>query len=106
VSDDMGLGKTVMAICNILDGRPNPLSKTKATLVVAPSSLLTQWMAEIDKHAEPGMLGRVMLYRSGSRLVTNDPEADLSIEGVVITSYHEVLRSFPYVNPVSLACIR
>lgn len=99
MSDDMGLGKTVMAICNILDGRPNAKSKSKATLVVAPSSLLTQWMAEIDKHAEPGKLGRALLYRSGSRLIANDMEAALSIEGVVITSYHEVQRSYPYVTP-------
>jgi SNF2 family DNA or RNA helicase len=95
VSDEMGLGKTVMAICNILDGRPKNDSKAKATLVVAPSSLLTQWMAEIEKHAEPGKLGRVLLHRSGSRIVANDMVAALSQEGVVLTSYHEVLRSFP-----------
>ena len=91
----MGLGKTVMAICNIIDGSPSAHHKAKATLVVAPSSLLTQWMSEIDKHTEPGRLGRVMLYRSGSRLIVNDIDTELRTEGIVVTSYHEVLRSFP-----------
>ena len=104
VSDDMGLGKTVMAICNIIDGRPTPQNRAKATLVVAPSSLLTQWMTEIMKHAEPGILGRVLLYRSGSRLIVNDIDTELRTEGVVITSYHEVLRSFPKNDPPPQLC--
>ena len=99
VSDEMGLGKTVMAICNMIDGSPSVHHKAKATLVVAPSSLLTQWMSEIDRHTEPRRLGRVMLYRSGSRLIVNDIESEFNTVGVVVTSYHEVLRSFPYVFP-------
>jgi hypothetical protein len=98
-ADDMGLGKTVMAIANILDGRPNPKSKAKATLVVAPSSLLTQWMSEIDRHAEPAHTGRVLMYRAGARLMVNDIEAALGNMGVVISSYSEVLRSWPKNDP-------
>ena len=104
VADEMGLGKTVMAIANILDGVPNPKSQAKATLVVAPSSLLSQWMSEIEKHTEPGKMGSVLLYRTRSSLMANDVEGFLSRMGVVITSYNEVLRSWPKNDPPPHLC--
>jgi SNF2 family DNA or RNA helicase len=104
VSDDMGLGKTVMAIANIVDGRADPKSKVKATLVVAPSSLVNQWMNEISTHADISKFGRVLQYRSGSRGISADPVADFSDSFVVITSYSEVVRSWPKKDPPPELC--
>lgn len=62
VTDDTGHGKTIMAICNISDGRPTPRNRAKATLVVTPPSLLTQWMSKIDKHVEVGTVDGILIY--------------------------------------------
>jgi superfamily II DNA or RNA helicase len=67
LADDMGLGKTLQALC-ALRGR---------TLVVAPTSVLHNWEAEIARF-RPAL--RVSLYHGPRRAV--DPEAD-----VTVTSY-------------------
>jgi hypothetical protein len=94
-SDDMGLGKTVMMIANLLDGKASDRSPNRTTLIVCPPALTTQWMNEINKHIEPGALGEVIVYRSGTRLMSADPVRTLSNMDVVITTYQEVLRSWP-----------
>ena len=67
LADDMGLGKTVQALCAVR-GR---------TLVVAPTSVLPNWMDEIGKF-RPGV--RASLYHGPKRAV--DAEAE-----IVVTSY-------------------
>lgn len=98
LSDDMGLGKTVMAIANIIDGRPTTdyQNRTKATLIVAPAALQKQWYNEILKHADRtvGFIKNILIWKS-SALQPSDPVALLNNFDVVITSYHELLRSFP-----------
>ena len=94
-SDDMGLGKTVMMIANILDGKASDRSPNRTTLIVCPPSLTTQWMNEITKHTEQGALGEVLVYRAGTRIMSADPAKTLSGMDVVITTYQEVLRSYP-----------
>jgi hypothetical protein len=53
-------------------------------------------MNEIEKHTEPGALGDVYVYRSGTRIMSSDPVKTLSNFDVVITTYQEVLRSYPH----------
>ncbi|HEY5658685.1 MAG TPA: DEAD/DEAH box helicase [Myxococcota bacterium] len=67
LADDMGLGKTLQALCAIR-GR---------TLVVAPTSVLHNWAAEIGRF-RPSL--HCALYHGASRRL--DPEAD-----VTLTSY-------------------
>ncbi|HEX6850078.1 MAG TPA: DEAD/DEAH box helicase [Candidatus Polarisedimenticolaceae bacterium] len=67
LADDMGLGKTVQALCAIR-GR---------TLVVAPTSVLPNWMEEIRRF-RPAL--RACLYHGPRRAI--EPDAD-----VVVTSY-------------------
>ena len=95
-SDDMGLGKTVMMIANILDGKASDRSPNRTTLIVCPPALTAQWLSEINKHTEPGALGEVIVYRSGTRIMSADPVKTLSSMDVVITTYQEVLRSYPH----------
>ncbi len=64
LADDMGLGKTVQALCAL---RP-------PALVVAPTSVLHNWVAEIRRH-RPGLSHR--LYHGTGRDL--DPPVDVTI---------------------------
>ena len=76
LADDMGLGKTVQTICAL------PERSRKRTLIVAPTSTLPNWVAEIKKF-RPRL--KVSLYRGPRRSL--DPRAR-----VIVTSY-AVLRN-------------
>jgi len=64
LADDMGLGKTLQALCAIR-GR---------TLVIAPTSVLENWAAEVERF-RPG-LRCARFHGAGRRL---DPEADVTL---------------------------
>jgi SNF2 family DNA or RNA helicase len=85
-----------MAIANIVDGRAPSESSHKATLIVTPAALQQQWWNEINKHGDPkhGYLKSVMIYKASNMNVLNPIEM-LSAFDVVITSYHEIIRSYP-----------
>ena len=51
IADDMGLGKTLQVITTLLKYKEEGLLKDKKALVVAPTGLLTNWQAEIEKFA-------------------------------------------------------
>ena len=94
-ADEMGFGKTVMMIANILDGRPAPKDEIKTTLIVATPPLVTQWMREIELHCEPGMMGEVIRYHAGARLVSNNTVESLKRSNIILTTYSEVYKSYP-----------
>lgn len=64
LADDMGLGKTLQTLC-VVEGR---------TLVVAPTSVLYNWAAEVEKF-RPAL--KVCVYHGPSRSL--DPEADITL---------------------------
>lgn len=64
----------------------------KATLIVVPATVIDQWIDEIKFHAETSTFPKVMHYRSSSKLSIKILE-DLDI---VVTSYNEVMRQFPF----------
>jgi hypothetical protein len=84
LADDMGLGKTLQALCCLRTGQP--------TLVVAPTSVLFNWSAELQKF-RPDL--NVMLYHGAARRLQGDAD-------VVLTSYAvmrldiERLRQHPW----------
>lgn len=88
---------TIIAVANIVNGRP--LGRNRATLVVVPSSLTMQWLREIKQHTSRSVLRDVIVYKSGSRELSVDPVRALSNNDVVITSYHEVVKSVPENKP-------
>ncbi|EXJ93368.1 hypothetical protein A1O1_01760 [Capronia coronata CBS 617.96] len=99
VCDEMGFGKTIQMIANILDGKPAEDSPFKTTLIVAPPTLLPQWMSEMDRHVKGNSLGRILRYHSGARLISNDILADLSAYDIILTTYGEVQKSYPIPDP-------
>ncbi len=64
LADDMGLGKTVQALC-VIDGR---------TLIVAPTSVLHNWAAELAKFRPALTVG---IYHGSRRKL--DPEIDVTL---------------------------
>jgi len=108
--DDMGLGKTVQTIALIVKNRPDeedlkdksdieneevlkvnqnvPLRKFKATLVICPVSLTTQWLQEIKRFA-PHLKG--FLFHGPNR---PSSYKDLLEYDVVISSYDTIRSEF------------
>jgi superfamily II DNA or RNA helicase len=95
LADDMGLGKTVQTLAHILIEKEAG-RLTHPALVIAPTSLMTNWQEEAARFA-PGL--RVLLLQGKERLELFEkiPEADL-----VLTTYallprdEEKLREHEY----------
>lgn len=107
LAEEMGLGKTLEVIALILlhPRPPSPamifdsflereLLATSATLIVAPTSLLDQWLSELNRHA-PSL--KVAFYPGIKRATKLNDSFEGSAEhlaeqDVVVTTY-EVLRT-------------
>ncbi|HEX2987002.1 MAG TPA: SNF2-related protein [Chloroflexota bacterium] len=88
LADDMGLGKTVQVLA-MLEGRrqdrhEGKLRGPRPSLVVAPRSLIFNWIQEAAKFTP---LLRVLDYSGASRSLDQIPEADL-----VLTTYGTLRR--------------
>ncbi|KAF4609822.1 hypothetical protein G7Y89_g15801 [Cudoniella acicularis] len=95
LADSMGLGKTVQTLACMVGNPPSAEDierKVKATLIVVPAAVIDQWYDEIKFHAEERMFRKVLKYRSSAGL-------DVSIledVDIVITTYNEVMKQFPF----------
>ncbi|TEB14595.1 hypothetical protein FA13DRAFT_1602234, partial [Coprinellus micaceus] len=89
--DAMGLGKTLTMISLVLatqnDSTPNEFSK--ATLIVAPVSVIQNWEKQISEHVVPGKLSYYVYYGRTRKGVSAN---DLQKHDIVITTYHSVSR--------------
>ena len=99
-ADVMGFGKTVMMIAAILANPPGP-NDSKCTLIVCAPAILTQWMDEIKNHVERRFLPRVIRYQATASMITfgRDCESEFSNANIILTTYQEVLRSYPRYSP-------
>lgn len=97
LADDMGLGKTVQTIAMILDERENPRADADAAagsgppgdtrrpwLVVAPTSVVSNWASEIRKFA-PGL--RVTTVEATGKRRKHSLDQAVRDADVVVTSY-------------------
>ncbi|MCF8243317.1 MAG: DEAD/DEAH box helicase family protein [Melioribacteraceae bacterium] len=87
LADDMGLGKTVQAIALLL--REKSKRKNYTSLIVAPTSVVFNWIDEINKFA-PSLS---VLNHTGTQRIKED-ESHLAKYDVIITSYGIVLRDY------------
>jgi superfamily II DNA or RNA helicase len=85
LADDMGLGKTVQTLALLLavkaDDVKTERKKPFKALIVAPTSVVTNWMREIEKFA-PSL--KYVVWHGGDRKERSDELADAD---VIITSY-------------------
>lgn len=105
LADDMGLGKTYQALAFLAWLRETE-AVAQPVLIVAPTGLLGNWRAEIDRHLGPGALGSIV-NAYGSELAQARGGAGRDIErgaagiaadrwagaGVVLTTY-ETMRDY------------
>ena len=92
LADDMGLGKTVQVLALLLALKAREEAKPRPSLLVAPASLLANWVSEIERFApslrplvaHPSAMSPADLERARAEKL---PRTDL-----VITSYGSLLR--------------
>lgn len=95
LADDMGLGKTIQTLAHILIEK-NAGRLTSPALVVAPTSLMSNWKDEAERYA-PGL--KVLILQGKQRLTLFDQINDVDI---VLTTYallprdEERLRAYEY----------
>ncbi|KAJ5287188.1 hypothetical protein N7478_002874 [Penicillium angulare] len=84
LADDMGLGKTIQIISLILaNPTPRTSDSCKATLIIAPVGVMSNWRNQIQDHCRTETMPRVLIYHGSGK-----KEAEkLADYDVVITSY-------------------
>ncbi|ESZ97694.1 hypothetical protein SBOR_1881 [Sclerotinia borealis F-4128] len=96
LADSMGLGKTVQTLACMVGNPPTKEDKqrnVKATLIVVPSSVISQWLEEIEIHVNcKKVFPKVMQYKASMHI----PMAVLEDLDIVIASYTEVMKQFPF----------
>ncbi|CZR69452.1 related to protein RIS1 [Phialocephala subalpina] len=95
LADSMGLGKTVQMLACMVGNPPGDLDiqrGTKATLIVVPAGVIDQWIDEIRHHTHENIFRKVIHYKTSTKL----PQEILSDCHIVVTSYNEVMKQFPY----------
>ena len=88
LADDMGLGKTLQVLSVILDYSQSEKDNKRATLVVAPSSLTLNWLAEVKKFA-PEL--KTLVIR-GTATERQNRISSIKDYDLVITSYDLLKR--------------
>jgi len=104
LADDMGLGKTIQVLSLLLVLKSEAKSRRQPCLLVAPASLLANWVSEIARFA-PGLKARVAHPSAApaEQLSADDagnPDADMLADtDLAITSYGFLARS-PWLGTV------
>lgn len=91
LADDMGLGKTLQVITTILKYKEDGLLDKEKALVVAPTGLLTNWEAEIEKFA-PNLKTKIF-HGTGRKLEKNDDfDVLISSYGIIRSDAKELKK--------------
>lgn len=93
LADEMGLGKTLQIISVLRD--PGTAASSEPTLVVAPGSLLENWVRELSRFA-PDL--RWVKHHGPER--TGSPAGLLSTADVVVTSYDTATRDLSLLSMI------
>ncbi|WP_020557999.1 DEAD/DEAH box helicase [Thiofilum flexile] len=102
LADDMGLGKTIQVIALLLheQAQRKPEQKLAPTLLIAPTSVLSNWQKELQKFAPS--LSSLIHHGSKRSTVAADFKANVAAHQVIITSFtiarkdSELLKKQPW----------
>ena len=94
LADDMGLGKTIQVLAFLLSEKDE--KKSQPSLIITPTSLVYNWLSEIEKFT-PGL--RTIIV-SGSREEREKIIRDITEYDVVITSYPLIRRDINLYNDI------
>lgn len=99
LADDMGLGKTVQALALLKTFRTKAKSSGKPYLVVAPRSLVYNWLDEAERFT-PGF--KVVEYSGPNR---ESLQKKLASQDLVLTTYGTLRRDIGYLATVEFDTI-
>ncbi len=91
LADDMGLGKTIQAIAFMLHLRAEAAGGGSPALVVAPVSVTTNWVREINRFA-PGL--KVLLHQGANRFQGGSFRQACAHADVVVAGYSLFVKDF------------
>jgi SNF2 family DNA or RNA helicase len=90
LADEMGLGKTLQTIASINHFKQTETGVREPTLVVGPTSLIGNWLAELERFA-PGLKCLEFHGAGRDRLRDQVPGVD-----VIVTSYGTLVRDLAF----------
>ena len=96
LADDMGLGKTIQTIALLLHLKAEKKTKSLKALIVAPTSVVTNWVREIERFGPT--LTTALWHGAGRR----EQIADLESANVIITSYALLRRDIDLLKKLPL----
>ena len=96
LADDMGLGKTVQTIALLLSLKQEKKTKALKVLIVAPTSVVTNWVREIERFGPS--LTTALWHGAGRR----EQIAELESANVIITSYALLRRDIDLLKKLQL----
>ncbi|MBX9770718.1 MAG: DEAD/DEAH box helicase, partial [Candidatus Obscuribacterales bacterium] len=91
LADDMGLGKTIQALTLLLEHHKK--GKHMSSLVVAPTSVVYNWLAEAERFT-PTLSTALFLGRDRNELLTKLTKVSSSKPDVVFTTYGIIRRDY------------
>ncbi|OJI87927.1 hypothetical protein ASPTUDRAFT_61339 [Aspergillus tubingensis CBS 134.48] len=112
LADEMGLGKTIEMLSLVHSHRITPQKPSNlvrlpqsasgvvpapyTTLVIAPTSLLSQWESEALKASQPGTMNVLMYYGADTKINLRDlcASGNAAAPNLIITSYGVVLSEY------------
>lgn len=74
--------------------KSKPLRKSKATLIVAPASLLAQWANEVQKSSADGTVNVLVWHGQSRDDLESMIDSTVDVTDVVITSYGTVASEY------------
>jgi SNF2 family DNA or RNA helicase len=97
LADDMGLGKTIQTLALLLRIREEEGQLPGPVLLVAPTSVVTNWAREAATFA-PSL--RVLVHQGAHRLRDETLQTEVSATDLVLSSYAVVRRDAPMLNAI------
>jgi superfamily II DNA or RNA helicase len=92
LADDMGLGKTIQALVLLLSHHKNK-KKRSPSLVVAPTSVVYNWLAEADRFS-PKLSKALFLGRERGELMQRLKRNAANLPDVIFTTYGIIRRDY------------